>query len=68
MIAVNSPVQVLCSRIDFWFFMEDQIGNMSGSVSSKSLDVERKYGTQDGTNKNNLVLLHSLFLTNMVWE
>jgi len=68
MIAVNSAVQVLCSRIDFWFFMEDQIGNMSGSVSSKSLDVERKYGTQDGTNKNNLVLLHSLFLTNMVWE
>ena len=52
-IVVNSPIQVLCSRVDFGFFMEDQTGNTSGSVSSKSLDPGRKYGTQDETNKNN---------------
>ena len=33
--------------------MKDQIGNTLGSVSSKSLDLGRKYGTQDETNKNN---------------
>jgi len=33
--------------------MKDQTGNTSGSVSSKSLGLERKYRTQDETNKNN---------------
>jgi len=33
--------------------MKDQSDNALGSVSSKSLDPQRNYGTQDQNNKNN---------------